>query len=127
MRLAIMKLLSTLLLIATAFLFKTARAEQSGFARPQNATHISAYEKGRNIFLSRCAKCHDEDASKKLPDGTTLVQRLAVSKNPEALLGTRLKDAQERHAVMLYMDKLMVRWRSSEASPKSSTSSPRPW
>jgi mono/diheme cytochrome c family protein len=126
MKPAITKLLSTLFFLATALPFK-AQTKHSEFAPPQNPTHISAYEKGRNIFLSRCAKCHNEDASKKLPDGTTLVQRLAASQDAEALLGTRLKDAQERHAVMLYMDKIMVHCRSSEGSKKLPTSSPDSW
>lgn len=126
MKPAITKLLSTLFFLATALPFK-AQTEHSEFAPPQNPTHISAYEKGRNIFLSRCAKCHDEDASKKLPDGTTLVQRLAASKDAEALLGTRLKDAQERDAVMLYINKITGRCRSSEGSKKLPTSSPDAW
>ena len=64
-------------------------------------------EQGKKIFVARCAKCHDNDANKTLSDGTTLLKRLAQSKDPEARLGTRLKDPQERHAVMNYIDSLM--------------------
>jgi mono/diheme cytochrome c family protein len=65
---------------------------------------------GKAIFIARgCAKCHDENAGKKLPDGTTLLARLAQSKDPEARLGTRLKNPQERHQVMLYIQSLFQR------------------
>jgi mono/diheme cytochrome c family protein len=70
----------------------------------------TALAQGKAIFVARgCAKCHDENASKKLPDGTTLLARLAQSKDPEARLGTRLKNPQERHQVMLYLQSLLQR------------------
>ena len=71
--------------------------------------------KGKNVFVSRCAQCHDEDGNKKLPDGTTLLQRLGKSQDPEARLQTRLKDPQERHAVMVYLDDFITRSRSLPA------------
>jgi mono/diheme cytochrome c family protein len=60
-------------------------------------------EAGHKIFVERCAKCHDENAAKLLPDGTSLVLRLARSKDPLELLATRLKNEEERRAVMLYL------------------------
>ena len=52
---------------------------------------------GKKVFTSAgCAKCHDADGSKKLADGTTLLGRLSKVKDPEARLGTRLKDAEQR-------------------------------
>ena len=74
---------------------------------PSNATNAALLEEGKKIFVTRCAKCHDNDASKKLPDGTTLLGRLAKTQDPEARLGTRLKDPHERHAVMIYVDSLL--------------------
>ncbi len=79
----------------------------------------TTYDQGKDIFVSRCAKCHDQDANKKLPDGTTLLLRLAKSKDPEARLGTRIKDAQERQEVMLYVQSLITRLRSSQAEQKA--------
>ena len=76
-------------------------------ATPSSATNAALLEQGKNIFVTRCAKCHDNDANKKLPDGTTLLGRLAKIKDPEERLGTRLKDPQERHAVMIYVDSLL--------------------
>src|SRR5260370_3503161 len=66
-------------------------------AAQQSPDAVDQYEQGRKTFVSRCAKCHDEDAAKKLPDGTNLVQRLAESKDPEALAGTRRKRRRERN------------------------------
>ena len=72
-----------------------------------------SYERGKSIFVSRCAKCHNDDANKKLPDGSTLLDRLAKSKDPESRLGTRIKNEQERHDVMLYIGPLLGRARST--------------
>jgi hypothetical protein len=68
--------------------------------------------------VSRCAKCHDQDANKKLPDGTTLLLRLAKSKDPEAQLGTRIKNAQERQEVMLYVKTLIAHVHASQETQK---------
>jgi mono/diheme cytochrome c family protein len=72
---------------------------------------------GKKIFAAAgCAKCHDADASKKLPDGTTLLARLAKNNDPETRLATRLKNEQERHQVFLYLQPLIERERSSKAA-----------
>jgi hypothetical protein len=81
-------------------------------ATPSNAT-TALLEQGKKIFVARCAKCHDNDANKKLSDGTTLLGRLAKIKDPEARLGTRLKDPQECHAVKIYVDSLLKSLQSS--------------
>jgi mono/diheme cytochrome c family protein len=70
-------------------------------------------EQGKNIFVSRCAKCHDADASRKLPDGTDLLGRLAKSPDPKTLLATRLKDQRERDVVMVYLQPLIERSRAA--------------
>jgi len=71
---------------------------------------------GKKVFASAgCAKCHDADGSRKLPDGTTLLARLAKNKDPETRLATRLKNEQERHQVFLYLQPMIDRERSSEA------------
>ena len=95
-------------------------------AAQQSQDATGPYESGRRIFVSRCAKCHDEDAARKLPDGTTLVQRLAESKDPDALAATRLKRMSEgdRQAVHAYLNELIRRYRSSKPS-HSQSNSPR--
>jgi mono/diheme cytochrome c family protein len=89
-----------------------------GVAAQQPPETTGANELGRRIFVSRCAKCHDEDAAKKLPDGTSLVQRLAESKDPDALANTRLKQMSEedRQAVHRYLNELVKRYRSRKST-----------
>jgi mono/diheme cytochrome c family protein len=80
----------------------------------QSQAHTSAAnDQGNAIFSERCGKCHDADASKKLPDGTTLLARLAKNKDPETRLATRLKNEQERHQVFLYLQPMIERERLS--------------
>jgi mono/diheme cytochrome c family protein len=88
--------------------------QQGAKPGPAVAETTAAYVQGKSIFVSRCAKCHDADGNKKLPDGTTLLLRLAKNKDPEARLATRLKIEQERHEVMLYLQPLLARPRSSQ-------------
>ena len=106
---AIMKLSVTIALLACAIFLRAAIADSASASDTQKA---AMFEQGKKIFVARCAKCHDESANKKLPDGTTLLGRLAQSKDPESRLGTRLKDPQERHAVMIYVDSLLARLRA---------------
>jgi mono/diheme cytochrome c family protein len=88
------------------------------------ATHTDAggqpdgLAQGKAIFVSRCAKCHDDNGNKKLADGTTLLARLAESKDPEARLGTRLKNPQERRQVMLYMRSMIEQYASTPTAAK---------
>ena len=101
----------------------------SGFAiafaaeTSQNDTALRA--QGKKIFVARCSQCHDEDASKKLPDGTTLLQRLTKNGNPEARLQGRLKDAEERHAVMMYLMQFLTAGRHSAPGQGTSSTDPR--
>ena len=73
-------------------------------------------DQGKAIFSGRCGKCHDANASKKLPDGTTLLSRLARNRDPETRLATRLKDEQERRQVFLYLQPMIERERSAETA-----------
>ena len=95
-----------------------------GPAAQQSQDATGPYESGRRIFVSRCAKCHDEDAAKKLPDGTSLVQRLAESKDPDALAATRLRrmSEEDRQAVHTYLNELIKRYRSSKPNNSQSNS-----
>jgi mono/diheme cytochrome c family protein len=87
---------------------------QGGTAQTQAADSASS-DQGKAVFTARCGTCHDADASKKLPDGTTLLARLARNKDPETRLATRLKNEQERHQVFLYLQPMIERERSSAA------------
>jgi mono/diheme cytochrome c family protein len=72
-----------------------------------------ANDPGNAIFSGRCGKCHDADGNKRLPDGTTLLARLAKNKDPETRLATRLKNEQERRQVFLYLQPMIERERLS--------------
>jgi mono/diheme cytochrome c family protein len=97
---------------------------QSASAQTQAPTSASN-DQGKAIFSGRCGKCHDADASKKLPDGTTLLARLAKNKDPETRLATRLKNEQERHQVFLYLQPLIERERLSGTRQGSVASGPK--
>jgi len=86
----------------------------SGAAIRNPAQPAPDASEGKKIFAAAgCAKCHDADGSKKLADGTTLLSRLAKTKDPEARLGTRLKNEQERHQVFLYLQPMIEHERLS--------------
>ena len=90
---------------------------QSGtMPRPAAAANS---DEGKTVFSAQCGKCHDADGSKRLHDGTTLLARLAKSKDPETRLGTRLKNEQERHQVFLYLQPMIERERSAESGKKT--------
>jgi mono/diheme cytochrome c family protein len=105
-----------ILFIAVSFLFAIPHRAQS--PAPQ-LTDAALHEQGKQVFASKCGKCHDADAAKKLPDGTTLLTRLTASKDPKALLATRLRNMSEQdgHAVVLYMDGLLAQFRASQKTP----------
>jgi mono/diheme cytochrome c family protein len=89
---------------------------QSPAPQPKEA---ALREQGKQIFVSQCAKCHDADAAKKLPDGTTLLARLAANKDPKARLATRLKNMSEQdgRGVVVYMEELIARFRTAQKTP----------
>jgi mono/diheme cytochrome c family protein len=97
----------------------------SRVATQADTTDAALREQGKKIFVARCAQCHDADASKKLSDGTTLLQRLAARTDPEARLGTRLKQPQERHAVMVYIESLLKPIPSPRAGRRPSSPATR--
>ena len=77
--------------------------------------------KGKEIFLERCARCHNERGDKPLKTGPPLNERgLSTDVIARAVSG-RLRDRteDERHAVTLYISSLMKTKDSDEkAAPK---------
>lgn len=104
-------------LLAFAFTCMNLARASSGGVLETSAGDTALREQGKKIFVERCAQCHDVDAARKLPDGTTLLQRLAANKDPESRLGTRLKQPQERHAVMIYIEDLLKSSNPPAANP----------
>jgi mono/diheme cytochrome c family protein len=89
----------------------------SGAQSPASSPSDAALrEHGRQVFTDKCGKCHDADATKKLPDGSTLLERLAARKDPQAKLATRLKSMNEQDArgVALYVEELIERFRAAQ-------------
>ena len=77
--------------------------------------------KGKEIFLERCARCHNERGDKPLKTGVPLNERgLSVDVIARAVSG-RLRDRaeEERRAVTLYISSLMKTKDSEEkATPR---------
>jgi mono/diheme cytochrome c family protein len=83
-----MKPLAPLALLAAAVTLLTIPQQAQS---PVSASGDAALrERGKQLFTDKCAQCHDADAARKLPDGTTLLGRLAASSDPRVRLATRL-------------------------------------
>lgn len=95
------------------FLLPRPSVAQSPASSPNDA---ALREQGRRVFTDKCGTCHDADAAKKLPDGTTLLERLSARKDPQARLATRLKSMSEQDArgVSLYVQELIERFRAAQ-------------
>jgi mono/diheme cytochrome c family protein len=79
---------------------------------------------GKELFLARCARCHNERGDKPLKTGPPLNERgLSTDEIARAVNG-RLRDktGEERRAVTLYISSLM-KTRDSEEKPASKPSS----
>ena len=83
--------------------------------------HTRLLAKGKEIFLERCARCHNERGDKPLKTGVPLSERgLSADVIARAVSG-RLRDRtdDERRAVTLYISSLMKAKDSEEkAAPK---------
>jgi mono/diheme cytochrome c family protein len=76
--------------------------------------------KGKELFLSRCARCHGENGDKPLKGGVPLSERgLSGDVIAQAVNG-RLRDGtdEERRAVTLYISNLM-KTKDTEGKPAS--------
>jgi mono/diheme cytochrome c family protein len=60
---------------------------------------------GKNLFVERCAKCHDERGDKLLRSGAPLNERKLTEEEISRAVAGRFKDKtdQERRAVTLYV------------------------
>src|SRR5580693_3452636 len=65
--------------------------------------------KGKEIFVEKCAKCHNESGDKPLSSGQPLNERGLASSVIARAVGGRLKDRtdEDRRAVTLYIASLM--------------------
>jgi mono/diheme cytochrome c family protein len=72
---------------------------------------------GKDLFMARCARCHDERGDKPLKTGLPLNQRGLSSEQIARAVSGRLRDntEEERRAVTLYISTLM-KPKASEAN-----------
>jgi mono/diheme cytochrome c family protein len=73
---------------------------------------------GKELFMARCARCHDERGDKPLKTGPPLNQRGLSSEQIARAVSGRLRDntEEERRAVTLYIASLMKPEASEERS-----------
>lgn len=76
--------------------------------------------KGKEIFVEKCAKCHNESGDKPLSSGPPLNERGLASSVIARAVGGRLKDRtdEDRRAVTLYISSLMKAKVPEKSSPK---------
>jgi mono/diheme cytochrome c family protein len=82
------------------------------------------FVKGKELFLARCARCHDERGDKPLKTGPPLNERGLSSEQISRAVNGRLRDKpeEERRAVTLYISSLMKTKGSEEKAPPKSYS-----
>jgi mono/diheme cytochrome c family protein len=75
--------------------------------------------KGKELFLARCARCHDERGDKPLKTGSPLNERRLHTDEIARAVNGRLRDKteEERRAVTLYISSLMKTKDSEEKAP----------
>ena len=74
---------------------------------------------GKELFMARCARCHDERGDKPLKTGPPLNERGLSSEQIARAVSGRLRDKteEERLAVTLYISSLMKAKDSEEKAP----------
>ena len=74
---------------------------------------------GKELFMARCARCHDERGDKPLKTGPPLNERGLSSEQIARAVSGRLRDKteEERRAVTLYISSLMKAKVSEEKAP----------
>jgi mono/diheme cytochrome c family protein len=82
-------------------------------------TNTARLQRGKILFESKCATCHNNDGLKPLHDGSTLMSRLAKNAALAQGLGGRGKDlnATDREALVNYIGELVNRSQKLEAAP----------
>jgi len=122
-RTAVFLFATSLLGFAGAIAIQTPGAEQAPAGGPSlsEQEHARQLARGKEIFLERCARCHNENGDKPLATGAPLNERgLSTQVIAQAVNG-RLRDRteDERRAVTLYISSLMqARNSEDKVAPK---------
>ena len=74
---------------------------------------------GKELFMAKCARCHDERGDKPLKTGPPLNERGLSSEQIARAVSGRLRDKteEERRAVTLYISSLMKAKDSEQKAP----------
>jgi mono/diheme cytochrome c family protein len=97
------------------------RAKQEPADAPiSDEERVRLLAKGKEIFVEKCAKCHNESGDKPLSSGPPLNERRLASGAIARAVGGRLKDRtdEDRRAVTLYISSLMKAKVPEKSGPK---------
>lgn len=99
---------------------RNARQSSAHDQPPSAEERARLVAKGKELFVERCARCHNERGDKPLKTGPPLNERgLSTEVIAQAVSG-RLRDRteEERRAVTLYISNLMKAKDSENSAPK---------
>lgn len=97
---------------------RTAHQASASDQAEQERTRLRA--KGKEVFLERCARCHNERGDKPLKSGAPLNERGLSAEVIARAVSGRLRDRteDERRAVTLYISSLMKTKDSEQKAPR---------
>src|ERR1700740_1400494 len=116
-----------LLFLFAGYVTATVNARRQAEQRSQTKPAVPSAEQermlatGREIFVERCASCHDERGGKALKTGPPLNERGLSTDVIARSVNGRLRDRteDERRAVTLYIASIMKTKDSGKPGPKS--------
>lgn len=79
----------------------------AGKYQPEQSTE-KLYQLGKQLFVTRCASCHNENGDKPLKDGPPLKERALSREVIEKNVNSRLSTAteEEKRGVALYIERM---------------------
>jgi mono/diheme cytochrome c family protein len=116
-------LLATVLLGASGIAVVHARNARQSSAHDQpvlEEERARLLAQGKELFIERCARCHNERGDKPLKRGPPLNERGLTTEVIAGAVSGRLRDRteDERRAVTLYISSLMKTKDSENSAPK---------
>ncbi len=108
----VLLLAGAVLLCAVAFVWNGPTAPARAAGSPQEkAERERLLAIGKDLFVARCAKCHNERGDKPLERGLPLNQRKLSCEVIERNINGRFKSATEeqRRAVALYIESFLAK------------------
>jgi mono/diheme cytochrome c family protein len=91
--------------------------------RPPNAASEEKPEPtlviGKELFVERCGRCHDERGDKPLPSGPPLNERKLMHEGIVRAVASRMRDKsdEERRAVVAYIESFLKTKPSASTAP----------